>query len=123
MLRRFLKVGRASYPVSTYLRYLKYSQFVNWTPDSFSPAIQHVGINHGSPDIFVAKEFLYGSDVIAVLEKMRCKRMSQCVACGPFVYSCSSNSPANGFLNDRFVNMMPPLHTRSGIHPSVLLWK
>ena len=38
--------------------------------DTERPPIEHVGIDHGGLDIPVAQEFLYGADVISVLQEV-----------------------------------------------------
>jgi hypothetical protein len=38
--------------------------------------IQDVRVKHGRSDILVAEQLLHGSNVVSVLEKMRCKTVS-----------------------------------------------
>ncbi len=47
-----------------------WSQGVYGAADPLAPAIQHMGIDHRRLHVFMPKQLLNGSDVIAVFQKM-----------------------------------------------------
>ena len=47
------------------------------TPDIELIPVEHMGIDHGGPDIPVAEQFLYRTDVITILKEVRGKRMAE----------------------------------------------
>lgn len=49
--------------------------------------VEHMGVDHGRAYVLVAQQFLNSTNVISVLQKMRCEGMSKCVASRWFVYS------------------------------------
>jgi hypothetical protein len=38
---------------------------IQWAADSEAASVEHVRVNHGGLDVFVAQEFLDGADVIS----------------------------------------------------------
>ena len=44
-----------------------YSWWIERTPHPSPAALQHVGIDHGSTDVFVPQEFLHRTNIVAVL--------------------------------------------------------
>ena len=72
-------------------------------------AVQGVGVDHGGADVAVAQEFLYGADVVSVFQKMSGKGVSEGVTAGVFYNACFPDCIFYGFLQNAFVNVMPPL--------------
>ena len=52
---------------------------VKRTTDGKPAAIQNMRVNHRRLDIFVTKQFLYGSDIVAILKQMRGEGMTKCM--------------------------------------------
>lgn len=60
------------------------SKAIHRTSNASPAPIQHMSINHCGFDVFVAEQFLDGSDVIAVLKQVGGERMPQgMAACWP----------------------------------------
>jgi len=51
---------------------------------SASTAIENVSVDHGGFDIFVGEKFLNSADIVAVLEKVRCKSVAKGMATDMF---------------------------------------
>ena len=58
-----------------------------------------MGVDHCRADIRMTKQFLNGSNVVAVFKKMCCKGMSEGVTTGVLIYSGFKNCLFYGFLN------------------------
>jgi len=65
-----------------------------------------VGVDHGGFDVFMAEEFLYGADIVAVLEKMCGEGVAEGVRGNLFIYACVPGGFTNGFLKDTFVEVV-----------------
>ena len=39
---------------------------IQWTANAHRPLVEDMGVDHGGADIFVAKQFLNGADIVAV---------------------------------------------------------
>ena len=48
--------------------------------DGKSAALEYVGVDHGGADILMPEQFLNGTNIVAVLEEMGCKGMTEGVA-------------------------------------------
>ena len=67
---------------------------------------QHVGINLRSTNICMAKQFLNGTDVRALLQQMCSKRMTECVTTSRLVYSHLFDSTPDCLLYCADMQMM-----------------
>ena len=65
-------------------------------------------IDHSGSHIFMAKQFLYGADVLSGLQEMGGETMSQRVA-SPALSSCLAHGRLDRLLQCAFVQMMPLL--------------
>ncbi len=52
--------------------------------DAPAAPIQHMCVNHGCFDIFMAQQLLDSSDIVAAFQKMCSERIPECAAGGPF---------------------------------------
>lgn len=43
-------------------------QIVRWAADAVGASVQHVGVDHGGPDIAMSQQFLNRTDVLATFE-------------------------------------------------------
>ena len=80
--------------------------------------IEHMRIDHRGLQIAVAQEVLDSANVGTSFQQVGCKAMAKGVASGRFADPCCSHRGANRPLNDRRVEMMPPLFTRLSITPT-----
>ena len=80
--------------------------------------IEHMRIDHRGLHIAVTKKLLDRSDVGTALEQVGGKAMAKGMAAGRFADPGSSDCSANRPLNDRGVEMVPPLFTRLPIPPT-----
>ena len=63
-------------------------KYIQRALDPAASFFDDMGVNHGSFNIFVAKEFLNSSDVIAILQKMGSKTMAESVTVTWFSNFC-----------------------------------
>lgn len=73
--------------------------------DCVGAAVQHMGVNLGGLDIFVAEQFLHCADVVARLEEVGGKAVAQRVGRDRFVQAGLARSSAHRALDDTFVQM------------------
>ena len=66
-------------------RFFAPSISIEWTPYRQPAAIENMSVNHGRLHIFVPEEFLDGPDVIALLQQMRGKTVSEGMTTDAFV--------------------------------------
>jgi hypothetical protein len=64
-----------------------------------------VGVDHGGAHVFVAKQFLNGADVVAVFQQVGGEGMPQRVGGDGLLDLCGYGGPADGALNDGFVQV------------------
>ena len=88
---------------------------VGGATNRLTTTIQNMRINHCRGHIVVAKQFLHGSYVIAVLQEMGCERMTERVRPGRFGNACFQPRLFDGLLEDRFVKVMPGFFSSIGI--------
>ena len=88
------------------------ARHASWT------TIEHMRIDHRCLHIAVTKKLLDGSDVGTALERVGGESVAKGVAVGRFADPGSSDRGANRPLNDRGVEMMPPLFTHLSIAPT-----
>ena len=65
-----------------------------------------MGVDHGGFDVFVAKEFLDGADVVAVLEEVGGETMAKGVGADTFLYFGFLGGFFDGFLEGSFVDVV-----------------
>ena len=80
-------------------------------------------VDHGGFDVFVAHQFLNGSDVLATLQQMGGERMTEGVAFGWCDDSRSQHGSAHSFLNHTGIEMVAALFTCLGGMSAMLLRK
>src|SRR3990172_5425128 len=68
-----------------------------------SAPVEDMGVNHRGPHVFVAEEFLDGSNVVAGFEQMRSEAMSERVAASGLSEAGQTHSVFFGALGDAFV--------------------
>jgi hypothetical protein len=85
--------------------------------------VEHMSIDHSRGHVFVAQEFLDGSNIIAALEQVRGKRMAEGVASDMLDNTGPAHSLLHGPLENGFMHMMAALLTGPGVLPAVLLRK
>ncbi len=66
-----------------------------------------MGVDHGGFYVFVSEEFLYGTNIVSILQEMGGERMAKGVGCYAFVYVGKFCGCTNGFLQDGFMDVMP----------------
>jgi hypothetical protein len=71
---------------------------IEWTPYRQPAAIEYMRVNHGCLHIFVPEEFLDGPDVIALLQQMPGKTVSEGVTTDAFVEPHRTPCLAHGLL-------------------------
>ena len=64
------------------------------------PAIQDVGVDHGSAHVLVPEELLHGSDIGAVFQQMGRERVAEGVAARALRELGGDDRTADGALND-----------------------
>jgi hypothetical protein len=82
---------------------------VERTADATCAVAQDVGIDHRRGDVAVAQELLHGSDVVSTFEQRRSKGMAEGVTRHSLPHPRCLRGIGHGSLNDRLVQMMPPL--------------
>ena len=65
-----------------------------------------MGVDHGGGHTFVAKKFLHGADIVAVLEEMSSKKVPEGVAAGGFGQARHANGVFDGVLEIAFGDVM-----------------
>lgn len=83
--------------------------------------VQDMGVDHCCANVFVAKKFLDGADIIASLKQMCGKRVAEGVATNVLDYTCIADGFLDRLLKNRLVDMMPPFFTGNCVLPSVFL--
>jgi hypothetical protein len=83
-------------------------QFFQRAADAKGAAVHDMQIDHGRCHVLMAQQLLYGSNVIVVLEQMRCERMSQGMWGPVFVDSGSEFGCAQSTLKGIRRQMMSP---------------
>ena len=62
--------------------------------NGFGAFVENVGVDHGGFDILVAKQFLYGANVVAGFKQMGSERVAKRMGREPFFETrCSSGLP------------------------------
>ena len=67
-----------------------------------------MGVDHGGFDVFVAEEFLDGSDVVAVLEEVGGEGVAEGVGGDAFFYFGEGCGLFDGSLECGFMNVVAP---------------
>jgi hypothetical protein len=88
------------------LGYFQWILKIHRTANRPGALFQHVGVNHGGADVFVAQEFLNGANVIARFQKVRGETVSKRVNAGRFRQPGGPNRIFHGALKGRFMDMV-----------------
>lgn len=100
--------------------------FVSWAFHSDSRPVQHMGIDHGCRHVRMAEKLLDGPDIIPGFEQMGGERMPECMHACSRRQPCRFGSHPDGFLENRFMNMVTNdpfcrrLHTKPGCRKDIL---
>jgi len=65
-----------------------------------------VGVDHGGAEFLVPEQFLYRPDIIAVLQKVCCEAVAECMGTDVFVDIASFCSAFDCFVDAALVDMM-----------------
>jgi len=87
---------------------------IRWTPNSSSSPVQDVGTDHRCFHITVAQQLLHGSDIVAILEQVRGKRMPEGMTTGRLRDSSLKSSGLDSPLQDRLMQMVSALFSSLG---------
>ncbi len=91
-------------------------QGVDRTDDPFPAAhVEHVGVDHGRLDVFVAEQFLDGADVVPGHQEVGGKRVAHGMAAGSFGNARSADGLFDGLLDNRWVQVV----AANGVGPGV----
>jgi len=82
-----------------------------------------MGVDHGGSHVVMAQKLPDRSDVVTGFEQVSGKGMPEGVASSPLGQTCLRDGISDGFLNERFVNVMAALFLALGVYPPVFLWK
>lgn len=93
------------------------------TADTGRPSMKNMRVDHRRFDIAMPQQLLDRSNVRATLKQVRGEGMPECMARGSFRETSHQHGISDGFLHQRFVNMMATLFLRLEIDPSALLGK
>ena len=74
------------------------TQRIQRTIHSRGPFIQNVSINHGGLNTGMIEQFLNGSYIIAIFQKMSCKTVSECMNTAVFGYFGIADGSLDGTL-------------------------
>jgi hypothetical protein len=91
------------------------SQPVRRAPHAKSTPIQHVGVDHRRTDIRMSEQFLNRSNVVSILEQMRCKGMAEGVATDSLRDPCPPDRARDRALHHRFVQMIARRWSKSRV--------
>jgi len=100
--------------------------FIEGGADCEAASLQDMGVDHGGANVFVAKQFLDGADVVAILKQVGGKGVAKGVTGDAFAYASVSSGIFYGTLQTRrvevvtahFAPLAPGLSTLSGTRPS-----
>src|SRR5688500_16314834 len=83
--------------------------------DASGAAVEDVGVDHGGGDVFVAQEFLDGTDVVAVFEEVGGEAVAEGVGSYGARDAGGARGGADGALDDGFVEVMATALAGCGI--------
>lgn len=83
------------------------SQSIRWAAYAKPPFIGHVSVDHRGVEILMAEQFLYRSNVVAVFEQMRRKRVPQSVWVRMLMDAGFAHRFDKSALHGRGRNVMP----------------
>jgi hypothetical protein len=83
--------------------------------------IEDVSVDHRGADVFVAKKFLDGPDIVSCFEQVGGEGVPEGMAADMFDNSSFSDSFFYCPLEDCFMNVVPPFLSRLCVYPTVLL--
>ena len=81
------------------------------------PFIQHVGVDHCGPNVFVAQQFLHGTDVVAGFDQVRGEAVPERVGRDSFCNIRATHGGGNCPTDSQLVQMTPPPHSAARIGP------
>jgi hypothetical protein len=70
-------------------------------------SFENMGVDHGGGDIFVAEEFLNGTDIIATLKQVGSETVAQGVGADRFMDTGLTGRLSDGFTQATFIQVMP----------------
>ena len=79
---------------------------IQWTSHPEARFLHYMSIDLRSEDAGMAKQFLYGSNVITRFKQVGCKTMAQGVAAGRLGYSCQAHGIFHRALQPLLVYVM-----------------
>src|SRR6267154_3271253 len=105
---------------------------VHRTWDPASTTVQHMGVDHCGPHIFMTEQFLNRANVVAAFKQMGGEAMPESVAACVFGNTRFADGILHSFLNRTFRQVVllflltsgidRPMRCRKHILPSPLLW-
>jgi hypothetical protein len=78
---------------------------VEGAADDAGAAVACVGVDHDRAHVFVARQFSNGADVVAVFQRVGGERMPERAGGDGLLDLCGDGDPADGSLNDSFVQV------------------
>ena len=85
--------------------------------------LKHVGVDHGGFDILVTEKFLDSTDVVAILEKLGGKSMTEGVRADTFGNRSLVGGVPYRVLQYTFIQVMPPDNSGKRIHGALRGWE
>ena len=98
-------------------------QHIHWAAYALTSSVEHVCVYHSRTHTLVSEQLLDRPDVVARFEQVRGERVPECVAAYVFRYPGPSHRLLHGSLQDRLVDVMPPLLAGLRVLPPLLLWE
>lgn len=90
-------------------------QSIRWTSHSATTLVQNMGVNHRRAYICMSKQFLDGTDVISIGQKMRCERMPEAVTCHPLRDTAPARRHRDCPLQNGLMQMVSPNLARGAV--------
>ena len=83
--------------------------------DAAGPILHDVGVDHGGPNVFVAKELLHRAEVVAGFEQVGCETVPQAMCVDGFDDTGFVCCAFERFLQDAFVDVVTLAHAAAGV--------
>ena len=93
------------------------SEGIHRAADPGRGTVEQMGVDRRRLDVLMAQELLDRADVVCAFQQVGAERMPERVASGAFGQTRRHDGIFDRFLNQRSVNVMPPLLARLGIAP------
>ena len=84
-------------------------------------AVEHMGVDHGGTQIIMAQQLLDRADVLAPLQQVSCKGVSEGVATGLLGHPSLRQGSLHRLLNQARIQMVTALSAGFLVSPAVLL--